>query len=52
MHLLFLLQSFVKDIYDFYHQTPAGVGHDTWIGVSLLRKLVISGIEEDSERQF
>ena len=39
-------------LYDFYHQTSAGTGHHTRIGVSLFCKLTMSGRVENSNREF
>lgn len=39
-------------LYDFYHQTSAGTGHHTRIGVSLFCKLTMSGRVENSNRKF
>lgn len=41
-----------EGLYDFYYQTSVGIGHYTRIGVSLLCKLLLSDVEDDSGGQF
>ena len=41
-----------EGLYDFYHQASAGIGHYTRIRVSLLCKLLLSEVEDYSDRKF